>query len=251
MAKAYIDLQSVLLEHQKNYHYLDLSQLCKELRDKYGATQFFLVGNYKNRLTNMVVEEAQTHELHHEGVQLDSFNDYDSRAYDEATLVTEFSKDFFCQQELGENEYVIVTANTAILPMVYFMAQNGGNIGIVLPKTHSAYDDVKNTFNILEDIELSHDGPSVFDRICLKELRDILKWGEEKGAEQTRMAIITQLKKFSKIEPAMTSFFLNVLSHDEIIYDQKHEGEGPNGKTFFSVHLKDVDKLNNLIGDIG
>lgn len=252
MAKAYIDIQSVLLEYQRNFHYIDLSALCKELRDKHQAQQFFLVGNHtNNRMTKMLVEEAQVHELHHEGVLLDTFNEYDNRTYDETTLVTELSKDFFCQQELSENEYIIVTASTAILPMVYFMTQNAGNISLILPKTHQAYDEVKKAFDVYEDIELSHDGPSVFDRICMKELRDMLLWAEQREMKPTRIFVINQLKKFSKIEPAMTNFFLNVLVYNGIIEEQKHEGEGPDGKTFFSVHFKDVEAINKLIGDIG
>ena len=29
MTKAYIDIQSILQEHQREFHYFDLSQLCK------------------------------------------------------------------------------------------------------------------------------------------------------------------------------------------------------------------------------
>lgn len=249
MTKAYIDIQSILQEHQREFHYFDLSQLCKELRDKHQVTQFFLVGNYNNRLTKMIVDEAQTHELHHEGVQIDSFNEYDSRSYDEATCITELSKDFFCQESLDENEYILVTTNTAALPMIYFMTQNSGKVSLALPKTHPAYEQVKENFSLIDDIELSNGGPSIFDRICIKEIRDMLTWAEERQMNPTRMVVINQLKKFSKIEPAMTSFFLNTLSYSKLITDKKHENEGEDGKTFFSVHIADMDGINKLIGD--
>jgi hypothetical protein len=249
MIKAYIDIQSFLMEAERNFHYFDFADLCKQLREKHGVEKFFFVGNYRNRLVKLVVAYAQAHETHFNAQELDSYIEYDKYGYDEGTLITELAKDFFCQDQLNDNEYIVATNSSASLSMIYFMLQNSGNLKVLMPKNHLGYEKIAKVFPMIEDIDLAIDKISLLDKICIKELRDMLTWAEERQMNPTRMVIINQLQKFSRIDPAMTSFFLNTFVKKQYLREDKHEGEGEDGRTYFSVHIVNRDALTKLVGD--
>lgn len=249
MIKAYIDIQSFLMEAERNFHYFDFANLCKQLREKHGVEKFFFVGNYRNRLVKLVVAYAQAHETHFNAQELDSYIEYDKYGYDEGTLITELAKDFFCQDQLNDNEYIVATNSSASLSMIYFMLQNSGNLKVLMPKNHLGYEKIAKVFPMIEDIDLAIDKISLLDKICIKELRDMLTWAEERQMNPTRMVIINQLQKFSRIDPAMTSFFLNTFVKKQYLREDKHEGEGEDGRTYFSVHIVNRDALTKLVGE--
>lgn len=250
MNKLYIDMQGILLESSKHFHFFDFKEFIRDVRKAYGVTEFYLVGNYKNRVTNLIANDLQTHELSQKGVQIESFNELDNRAYDEAALLTALSKDFFCQEKLDDNEYYIATTNAAPLDMLYFMANNDGKMHLILPssKDYEARDNVALAFDVASEVSLNFDR-NLGDRLCIKEIHDMLEWSNNRGVLAKRIDVVSRLKKFSKISEGMTTFFLNVLTYYGFVQNEKHEEEGPENKTFFSLHLDREDEWQNLIED--
>ena len=244
--RAFIDVQSLLLAGEKRFHSLDFTGLCRELRQKHGVRTFYLIGNLHSRLTRLVLDDIQMHELQHEGIEVEPSDWYEDRTYSHTVLASELARAAFTPESKLDG-CIVVTANTAVLPMLVFLRTSGVSVELLLPQTHPNYEEIRVHVPLIEDIDITLDGLHIIDKICLKEIHDILLWSDERSTAPMRITIVRQLQRYSKIQPSQTTFFLNALVYHGILREEKHEGEGQDGETFFTVHIADESAFQQLL----
>lgn len=202
-----------------------------------------------SRVCKSILEHAQKFELHQKGNVINSMISSCQRVSQEATLLTEVSKDFFCQEHLNDNKYYIVTPNAVFENMVNFMNHNGGDVKLILPKIYEGkVSDTAAMF--IEDLDLEPTIPSIIDKVCLKNIRDILIWSKQQDQPLTRLEIVNKLDKYSKIDPSYTNYFLNLLTREGIISQKKiviDKTSTEDEQVVFFVELVKPDVIHNLL----
>ena len=161
---AFIDIQSLLIMGERQFHICDFKKLCQELRRKHDVKTFYLIGNIRSRLTRLVLDDLQLHELHQEGIEVDAYNWYENRTYSPMFLATEIARKAFTP-DTSDAACIVVTANTETLSMLTFLRTSGHSVELLLPKTHPASNEIRLHVPLIDDIDISMEGPKIMDKI--------------------------------------------------------------------------------------
>jgi len=240
MVKAYLDLRSLLTVAEDRMTYFPFGKLVRDLREACGAECFYLVGDYGTRLTKLVVQDVQKHELGLKGIEVDTYDPVIERCADGG-----FAKELVKNVRLSDgcDSYIVVTADADAIPAIAAIQDTGVMIAMLMDHEHPAYAEASATFPMVTAVDITAHGPTLRDRICLKEIKNYLQWADAHEILPTRIAIVRNLERYSHISRDRTTFFLNSLTWRGILLEERHV---TSDRVFFAVRIRDVDALASL-----
>lgn len=241
-----IDADPILWKGDKNIRLINLTEAIRKIYKMQKQDQIFLIGgfNENNLFLPTLTEVARlSGEMNME--MITSYSELEEKNVYGFGLMHMLYQSFMAQENITDNTYTVVCADTNFLKAAEFFEKVGGNkVNFVLTDDINNLAGIKETYNVPFVISVDPKKRSIFDNTIIREILRIVKWGQENDKTNSLATLAYKCEKYSKIAPYKTLFIARALIHNGYLERQLATY---NDKPLKIVVLGNPEKVNALL----
>lgn len=214
-----IDADPILWKGIYNIRLINLTELIRKIYKEEKQDKIYLVGAFNDhnwflqtltetaKLSNELQMETITTYSKSEGKNIYSFG-----------VMNMLYQSFMAQENITDNTYTIVAANTYFLDAAAFFEDRGGNkVNFILTDDIPDLKFIAEKFNLIHTIKVKPTERSVFDKTIIKQILNIIQLGEADGNINTLASLSDKCEKFSNIARYKTLFLTHALIYNKYL----------------------------------
>lgn len=211
-----IDADPILWKGDNNIRLIYLADIIRKIYQTEKQDKIYLFGgfNKKNIFLPMLTEAAKLMEnLPLETVT--TYNELERKNVSGFGLMNMLYQLFMAQEALTDDTYTVVAADTNFLNAASFFEERGGNkVNFVLTDDIPDLHLIEEKFNVIHTIKVKPTERSIFDKTIIKQILNVIQWGEADGSTNSLATLTKRCEKYSNIEQYKTLFLARALIHN-------------------------------------
>lgn len=242
----FVDADPILWKGDANIRLVDLAKVVAKIHKAEKQDAIYLVGGFDdknlfkeylldmlNALTDLPVSPVSTYSM------------LEERNVPNIGVMNLFYQSFIAQNSVTDNTYTIVAGDTNFFNMAKFVKKLGANeIRFVLTNDIPQLSTLADTYNIIDTIDVNPNKLSIYDKITIKEILNIIRSSQDKGRFETISNLLYKCEKFSNISRPKTLFITHALIHGDYLRREVKALDDGSAKT--TIVLGDKSKLEYI-----
>lgn len=248
MNLVYIDFDAIFWKAFNNIRLINIERLIKNIFDKVSPDKIYACADFttKKYFENVYKELTRLSEKYPIEI-LNGYNKGEEKNLTDIVLINYIYQSFIQQESIDQNTYTIVTADTKYFNTMSFI-QNISNkkVNLIVANDVPYCEHLNESFRVVDYIDIKASERNIFDKTVIKEILNIVKWGEDNNHWLTIKNIVDKCDKMSNINPNDSMFILHALISFKFVEKQIFINEAENIE-YKICRLGDREKLNKFL----
>ena len=228
--EAYIDLDEILWKAFSNLRIINVKYLFNQFTKGRKFDKIYVFGDFTNKsYMEDIRKELEDLQHNYKIIIVDGYNETEGKNLTDIVLLNTFYQNFMEQENIDDTEYTFGIASTKYLSGIKFIQElSGKKINLIVGDAIPYVDQLAETFNIIYKIDMLANNKTVQDKLVIKEIINIVKWGEENKHWMSIKNVIEKCEVMSNIKHADAVFMTKALLAQKIIEKRKliHQEDG-------------------------
>lgn len=244
---AYIDLDEIFKKAYINMRLFDIKHIIKNMAKDKEFEKIFVFADFTSKefLAN-IKKDLEDMQVEYPIVLVDGYNDTEEKNLTDIVLINTFYQNLIASNDEDDIYYTFVMAGTKYLSMLeYVQSITGKKVNLIIGDDVPYVDKLSETFNIVDKIELQENKKTIEDKLVIREIFNVVKWGEDNKYWMTFKNVIEKCKTMSNIRENDTYFMLNAMIAKKLLERRKliHQDEGIQYKVLVIGESELVEKF--------